>query len=403
MTTSEHDIHSKTFDADSSLSRARALTKEESSDHVLRCGEPSLFDIFSARMLTTVTLAVVAVALVQLDAAREPGPMDALDLALRMFALTATFRALVEVGRSVARMRRQRRARGSAVVLLDDALVVLGTEGSRVIPRERVASVHGGKNRMGDEELIAFLRPPEVGAAIVLPASATVPAQVAASRIGRWIEEFGQTPSATSELPHAPPSRDPAADYDRIAGGGAKAYEVAVPTSLSWLERGPYAALAFVLVLAERSMHLPEDTRLSTPVFALATLCVLLPLTWLANGFSRARTMRGAALVCTEAELLVRHPKGVHRAPWADVSDVRVQSRKSWTLLAGVGVERFLVVERVSHASVTFDERILGWSAPAVRALIDAYCSGHIAPSATPASQGSGAGGGISGTASTTT
>lgn len=400
MNTSESDGRMATFDAESALERARARIRKEASDDVVRCGEPSLFELFSARTLTTLTLAVVAVALVELDGQRNPAPTDALDLALRMLALATSFRAVVAIASAATRHARHRRARGSALVMLDDALVVLAPSGDRAIARANVAGVHGGRTRDGAEELLVFLRPPEPGTALVLPISSTVPAQVAASRIGRWIDELG-VPEHRD--PSGVPSRAPAADYDRIASGGAQPGEAAVPTSFAWLERGPFAALAFVVILAERSRHLPADVHLGTPVFALATACVLLPAAFLLNGLRRARTMRGAALVCTPSELLVRHAKGIHRAPWTDVSDVRLVTRKSWTLLSGVAVERSLLVERVSHASISFDERLLGWSAPAVRALIDAYCNGHLEASGTPASQGSGGGGGISGTAETTT
>lgn len=388
------------LDADSARKKARDALSAGDAEHAYRRGAPALLDLVEARTLVPLTLAVVAWALVELDLARRPGPLDALDLALRMVAFAATVRAFFELASALLRHREAFVRRDDAIVMLEDALVVFASDGDRVIPRADVAGVHGGRDRDGRDELLLFVRPPSAPALLRLPTSVATPAGVAASRIERWA---GLAESPTTPLASTPASRTPVEDYDRIAGGGARPGETSIPSGWAWLGRGPYAAAAFVLVLAERALHLPTGSTMDAPILAVAALCVLLPLGWLALGLRRIRQSKGAALVCTTQELLVRHPRGVHRVPYVDLGDVRVHAAKSWTLLSGVSVERSLVIERADHANLRIDERLLRHSAPAVRALLEAYGRGAMAASGTPASQGSGAGGGISSSEGTTT
>lgn len=378
------------------LTRARAMARDDApdADRVMASRAPSALDLVDSRMLVSGAVAVVMFALVELNAARQVSPLDALDLALRMVALGATARAGLALTGAVGRFRSALRRSRRTLVLTDTHLVVIDERNPNahvVVRREHVVGAHGGRLPEGGEELVAFVandtHPPLVPIDLV---TGYDPA-IGANRVRRW---SGRTePRETSEYPAA--TRTPAEDFARIVGGERRFGEYAVPAGRRWLARGPYAAGAFVVVLGERSLHLPPGTGLGTPVLLLALACLLLPLGWLALTLRRRRAMGGAAMVLTPAELLVRDARGIHRAPWGEVTALSLGSRRSWTLTGGMAIERTLVVERAASTDISFDERWLGISAPALAALLETYGEGVFDPG-TPASQGSATGTGIS-------
>lgn len=383
--------------------RARALLAAKSldSEHLIDSRAPSALDLVDSRVLVSAMVGLVMVALVQLNAARHVGVLDALDLALRMVALGSLARLAFAVGELSVKHARARRASRRSIALLDEHLVLFDggdATSDRIVRRDEVVGAYGGRRLDGSAELWLFVARAGVPSALSADVVTAADPAVLATRIQRW---RGRAPTVNNDkYPDA--TRTPDKELDRIARGELGVGECAIPLSYRWLARGPYAAAAFVLVLGERAMHLPSGARLAAPVLGLSLACVALPLAWLAIQLRAARPKRGVAVTLTPAELLLREAAGIHRAPFGDVSGLSIRSRRTWTLMGGVSNERVLVVERASNTDLTFDERAMRISAPALAALLEAYGEGAFSLSS-PALQGSAAGGGSSATEGTTT
>jgi len=391
------------FATDSVKHARERIASGARGDDVLRSNPPGALDLFDPRTLVAIVVAFVSVAMVDLDAARHPAPFDALDLALRMIAFTCVIRASILVSDGVRRVRAMRHDRANAVVLLDEAMVSLGTN-EVVVRREDIVAAAGARRPDGQPTIVVLAKRMVGSPTIALPIASDLAPEAIARRVNRYRAEAEAEAEAAAEAePQAvtfpEPSRAPAAEFARAVCAPGPG-ETVVGVGYEWLRRGPFAAAAFSVVFVERLVSVSRDLGtipLDSLTAGLLAACLLVPLSWLAFGFARIRAMGGAAMVATRAELLMRNRAGMHRVPWSNVESVGVTSRRTFTMLGGSTVERSLVVHRADGATLRFDESVLAEPVENVRVILEAYCEGV----ATPPSQGTGAGGGISGTSGT--
>ncbi|MFO0693523.1 MAG: PH domain-containing protein [Polyangiales bacterium] len=392
------------------IARARRLVDASpDSDDVLVGRRPSLFDFLDAGLLKTALSVVVLVALVDLDGYRTTQLLDPFDLMLRLFAAAAIARLGLAIARAFRRARALRNARRTALVRVGEDLVLLDADGGTRLAIGDVARVHVDPETPSSPPAIALLlRRPAARPFVVLPAPlATVP-EATARRIERWI---GARPEPSASPTFDEPSRRPNETYDE-ALRGPRTGTATIPAGHAWLARGPYAAVLFVAVIGERILHLPPGVTLGAVPLAALVVCVAMPIVWWRIARRDAVSRGGLACVATPAELLYRNRFGIHRAPWASVTEVRVEKQTSWTVLEGVRAERKVVIDRDDDSPIVLDERTMGLSAHTVRAVLEAYRAGVLPGVATPASaeepspappsQGTGGGGGISGVEGTT-
>lgn len=396
-------------DSETIVRARRLVDASPDSDDVLRGRRPAPFDLLDAGLLKIALSVVVLLALVDLDRYRTTQLLDPFDLMLRLFAAAALARLGLAIARVVARLRTLRAARDTALVRLGDELVLLGVDGGTRIAIADVAGVHVDPETPSANAAVALLlRRPAPRPFLVLPGPLALVPGATARRIERWIGPRAEAPATPS---FEEPARRPNETYDE-ARRAPPPGTATIPSGHAWLARGPYAAVLFVAVIGERVLHLPPGVTLGVVPLAALAVCIAMPIVWWRIARRDAVSRGGLACVATPAELLYRNRFGIHRAPWSDVTEVRVEKQTSWTVLEGVRAERKVVIGREADPPIVLDERTMGLSAHTVRAVLEAYRSGVLPGTATPAStapgpsappsQGTGGGGGISGDEGTT-
>lgn len=361
-------------------------------DAVLSKADASPLDALAARDLIPLVVAALAITMLEIQGLSGPRPLDAVWGVLTVVTALLTLRAVLSVARALGNVRRQARLRAHVLVHVDDALVLLGAR-PQIFPLSTISDVHGF-----DEERPHLLMVRRDGGAHVIELPYGANATLAATRVRRLLAD--PAPAATefhAQAGEHTPSVNPRADFERVVRGDGVPGELAVPVSLRFLELGPYTAAAAGAVLLREAYWVAQLAEPPRLLVSIGLVGVLVPIVFLAFSALRVRDLGGATLVLTRAEVLTRTRRGMHRVPFRDVASTRVVRKRTWTLLTAMTVEARLVVERGEGPPMTFDGRLLGFPADLVAAAIEAQRDAF-----TPASHGSGGGGGISGVEATT-
>lgn len=370
------------------LARARRAEARDGSDDVLVGRKTSVFERIDAVLVRSGVIAAALFGVVDVHAGLSHPFYVPLDVALRILAASAAIRFTVRVARKVVAYVREGDPERHAIVLLEDALVLLDGERERVLPRKALVAVVEDPPRADAQGSVSLIVAGDGPCLEVLPQAFARPAAATARRLERYVGPV-HIPEAHV---HPAPGNDPTATFDAAKRGQPLPGCTSMNRTRGWLLQGPYAGLVIVLVLVMRAAS--GELVFDPPLYATSVLCIGLPTYWVVRGL-RSRRSR-LAFVATPAELLVRARGGVHRFPWPDVIRVDTVTRATWNVLTGLNRSRAVVVERDDGASLLFDERELPVAAHHVRALFEAYLDGLVPASGTPPSHGAGGGGGIS-------
>lgn len=369
------------------------------ADDVIVGRATSILDRIDAPLVRSGVIAAALFGVVDMHATLSHPFYFAADVALRILAATSAIRFAVRIIRLVMKQAHEGDPKRHAIVIDDDALVLIDGPHTRVLTRDRVAAVVEDPPRVDDVGSVSLIVRGDGPCIEVLPEALARPAAATARRLERFVGPI-VLPKA---FVHPEPNKDPTATFDAAKSGEAPRGTTAMLRTRGWLLQGPYAGLVIVLVLVFRAVT--GNLVFDAPLAAAATLCLALPGVWITRGMRMRRSRY--AFVATPAELLVRSLGGVHRFPWADVVRVDTIERATWNVLTGLTKSRAVVIERGDGMSLLFDERELPVAAYHVRALFEAYLDGLVpgpaSASGTPPSHGTAAGGGISGDAGTST
>lgn len=378
--------------------RAKRAGAGEGSDEVLVGRASSIFDRLDARLVRSGAIAAALFGIVDLHAQLSHALFLTVDVALRIFAAAASIRFAVRLIRALRAHVLEGDPKRHAIVLDDDALVLLDGDDARVLPKPSVAAVVEDPPRGSAIGSVSLIVRGDGPCLVVLPTPLARPAAATARRLERYLGPVVLPEHHVHPAPDASPTRT----FDEAEAGRPPVGATTMRRTLGWLLEGPYAGVVIVLVLGVRAAS--GELVLEPPLIATAALCLLLPGMWLVRGM-RMRTSK-LAFVATPAELLVRSQGGVHRFPWPEVVRVDTVDRRTWNVLTGLTRSRAVVVEREDGTQIVFDERELPVAAYHVRALFEAYLDGLVPDppsSGTPPSHGTGGGSGISSDVGTST
>lgn len=314
-----------------------------------------------ARVLLLLAFVAVMIAIVlwrEADAAAVDPP----SMIMRLLALGAGARALLEGALFLGRVRRWVRAPKHRLHVDEDTLTWQSPKGTVELAASDLLTATQVEDALFLVTRTELVRLPAIFGDVT-------------EAIQSW---------ARASIPPTAPSERPSELYDSAARGRAEGV-VVLRHGWAWLRRGPYASLLIGMVFLDASLRLPEGVSLGLLPYLGLGACAAVPLGWLALAFRDIAPRRGLALVITPAEALMRTRGGILRAPWTRLEDITIQNSLGWSVLGGRHARRRLVLLRKNDTPIRYDEAYLGAPAEAVVALIDAFSS-----------QGSGGGGGIS-------
>jgi hypothetical protein len=368
--------------------------------------------------LTSALLAALVIAAAVLRTRLSTGPFDLIALLLRTASVAFVVRALIALARCAARVARDGRADEHTLSWSHDGILWRAPEGERwlsrndvlgfCVPEERV--VRGATVALAP--LLVIARPHDEIVYWSLPPYFAADAEILRARLARVFTRDARV----SEALLAPPALAPEPRYQRAAQGSLEAGQVRVPEGSGYRLRAPYGVLlALVFVLDAVLGAGPLRAR----IWPTALLGVALALAALFGWFYWMRSRRavrlGMAMLLTPEELLLRGKHGALSVPWTQLAGAEVTVKLAWSPLVGSYLVRVLWFATLDGARMPFDGSFLGVPPEVVAQLAEAYRAGALldvpedesrvsTPGDTPASdsQGSGGGGGISGSEGST-
>jgi hypothetical protein len=372
---------------------------------VLERVPPPVFDVSAVRALSSPLLAGFMWAATVLREQLTQQPLDGLALLLRVLALALSVRALLALHMLWQRLRVRAALHRHALALTDEGLFYRDPSGDVVIPREHVLEAReegDWRERSGRRWAhVHVVTAAESGRThLSLPPVFLATSGVLAERLMRWL---AQTPV---ERPAFPPLDEalPSKLWDRLRAGERPAGVTVLLQGSSWLQRGPYVSILLGLAALSGYARVSPEARAAIGMvgpLALVIALGVIPLVWLWLMRRELAVRGGLSLVLTPTEALLRTRAGIHRVRWQSVTAVEAEGRAAWSLVRGATHERSLVLRRPGDGDLRYQEAFLGAPLEVAIAHCEAYwraCRRELQGSepSTPASNGSGAGGGTS-------
>lgn len=391
---------------------------------VVRGTRPGLLASDAIHALTSSLLTALVIAAALLRTRLSAGGFDLIALLLRTASVAFALRSLIALWRWGRRLQRDGAASAHVLAWSHDGLLWSSPERERWLSRNDIVgfsvpeerTVRGAATALAP--LLVVARPTLRPEYWQLPPYFAVHADVLLARLSRTFLR------AEPESPALPPPQAAAEQrYRRAADGKPQPGELPVPEGFGYRLRAPYGVLLALVFVADAVMAAGP---LRARIWPAAVLAGLLALGTLAAWFAWMRRRRaarlGLAMVLTPEELLLRGKHGVLSVPWSQLAGAEVSATLAWSPLVGSYLVRVLWFSTLDGARMPFDGSFLGVPTEVVATLALAYRSGALlegsaspaAPdgaasagtpvpaSASSACQGSGAGGGISGTDGTT-
>ncbi|MCG8553865.1 MAG: hypothetical protein MJD61_01035 [Proteobacteria bacterium] len=365
---------------------------------VLAARRPPLLGRGSLQALTAPLLAAIAWAGAVFRETVVQTPLDPWSLLMRMLALALTVRAVL-LGIGFARtLRDWLSARRWAIVLGPEGLLVRSPHGDEVVGRELILAIkrqgssrrHDGGDRFGHVYVICDgARRTAAGPTpsyLNIPPFFEASSGVLAETLMRWLAPIGPRPPAAASIqnrvPEVPGQTAASSSrlYDRVAAGEWPRGVAAIPHGPAWLKRGPYLSLLLGVALIEGTLRLPPSSLarlgLLHPVVIAACL-LLVCLGWIGLTKRALRPRKGIAFIVTPSAVLTRTVSGVVEVPWRTVQALRIDVRRSWSLVQGYHEVRRLVLVRKDASNISHDEAFLAVPAEVALALCQAYKAGR--------------------------
>ncbi|HEY6877135.1 MAG TPA: hypothetical protein VI299_03910 [Polyangiales bacterium] len=360
---------------------------------VVRGSPPGLLGADAIHALTSLMMAALVIAATVLRTGLAHPSFDLILLLLRTASVAFVLRAAIAIALWARRVATDARAHEHVLAWSDEGLLyvrphareqfIARTDVLALVVPEQLAQ-RGARSL---RPLYVVGRPPH---SVCLPPYFAVDSELLAARLRRWC---GALPERAADF--APPAEGPEDRYTRAARGKLHDGEVPVPEGVGYRLRAPYGVLLALLFVIDAVRV--AGPRLYPAAFASALLGPCALLGWFMWMRRRRATRLGMAMLLTPEELLVRGPHGAVSLPWPQLASVEVVARQAWSPFVG----RFLVRSLWFHArdgtTMLFDAAFLGWPPEIIAAQAEGYRTGRLA------SQGSGAGGGISGSSGATT
>ncbi|MET0339691.1 MAG: hypothetical protein ABW252_01750 [Polyangiales bacterium] len=379
---------------------ARGATGE-----VIRGTQPSLLAADAVHVLTSALMAALVVAAATLRADLARGTFDVVALLLRTAAVAFVLRAVGALLWFVRRVVKNRHASAWTLAWSEHGILLRTHRETVWAAREDVigcgrADAHAPRLAVAAlHPLFLVLRAQRAPHWWTLPPYFTAGSELLRARIDRWLDTTrardGARPPLASSGAH---SSDATQRYQRAAEGAPEPDDVVVPEGRGYLRRAPYGGLLALVFVAD-ALHMAGDerARLLSPALLAALLVVGTLVAWFAWVRRRRAVRLGIAMVLTPSELLVRGSHGVVALGHRELTAVEVSTKLAWSPFGGSYAVRVLWLEARDGTRMRFDEDFLGVPASVLARLIDAYrADASSDDDGAPASQGSGAGGGIS-------
>jgi hypothetical protein len=366
---------------------------------------PALLHAESAACLTSLILAGFVCTAAAFRTRLAAGQLDLISSVLRVAALAFAARALLALGLWLRQLRRDRAAARASLVLGPDGLLLRSGAIDESVRRDEVLDVVApealpSRALPAPPQPVLLVLTPRAGRPRVLrvPPYFTQTSAIALARLRRWLG----TPSATP-FALAPDRRDeaPESHYVQAAAGRLDQDDVVIPEGRGYLLRAPWAALLGLCFAADVYVSAGAGRALiAMPVLGAALLSVTALVSWFTWLRRRRKSRLGIGMLLSRRELLLRGPHGVIAVPWPQLSQVEVLVSARWSPFLGSFATRLLSLSTHAGEHMRFDESFLGTPVDAVAVLCRSATERALHPSgpaSTPASQGSGGGGGISG------
>lgn len=357
----------------------RAALRGEASPRaeVLRGERPPLVDAQLVRALTSALMLGLMLAATQFRTRTSVLSIDPVLLVLHIACVAFAVRAVLASARWAAAFSADGAARGAALVLGEQALMLVVGGREHVVPRRSVLDVvvvHEGRAeaRIAARATVQLARVPSDPPFVLPPWFAAQPEALVA-RLRRWLG-----PSASGREPPGPQG-DPERTYAEAAAGSVPRHGLAVPEGRGYLARAPYAALLGVVVAIDALVHAGSlASQLLLPASAAGALAVLAFVGWFVWMARRRAVRRGLGLLLTREELLTRSGAGVVAVPWPQLAELAVDERSAWSPMLGALVVRTLALRTHDGQTLLFDGGFLGYPVEVVAALCEAYRKGRV-------------------------
>jgi hypothetical protein len=357
----------------------RAALRGEASARaeVLRGERPAIVDALLVRALTSAMMLGLMLAATVFRTRTTLLAIDPVLLVLHVACVAFAVRAVLSLASWAATFSADGAARGSALVLGDDALLLSVAGREHVVPKRSVLDVvvvQEGRSeaRVPARATVQLVRVPGAAPFVLPPWFAAHPEALVA-RLRRWLG-----PTTQGREPPGPQG-DPEHTYAAAAAGKLAPHTLAVPEGRGYLARAPYAALLGVVVAADALVHAGGlRAQLFAPAAAAGVLAVLAFAGWFVWMGRRRAVRRGLGLLLTREELLTRGSAGVVAVPWAQLAELEVDQRSAWSPVLGALVVRTLSLRTHDGQTLVFDGGFLGLPVEVVAALCEAYRKGRV-------------------------
>jgi hypothetical protein len=354
---------------------------------VLRGASPPLGNASSAAALSSLALAAFVIAAALFRARVAPLSFDLIASLLRVLALASALRAALGLARVVAQLREDRTAAGALLALSDQGLLLQIGGREQWARRDEILEV------TFPEALPSRALAPRAPALLVVltpaagqPRWLAIPpffapsTEILQARLARWLSA---PPRPAPRAPDPPPP-EPELRYARAARGELPAGAVVIPEGRAYLLRAPYAALlALAFALDILCSAGPARAQLAGPLLAASLLTLLVLAAWFIWLSRRRATRLGIGMLLAPEELLVRGAGGVVSVPWAQLSELSVQTTARWSPFVGSYAARTLLLSTQEGQRMLFDGSFLGVPVEVAAALCRAYRAGQLAHATT--------------------
>lgn len=354
--------------------------------------KPPLIDADATRALIAPFLAAFFGAAAYFQEQRTGQPFDPIAMGLRVLAMAMLVRTFVLGFGFWRRLKLSMASAGYGLVLTDEGLLLRRPDGDVVVPKADVLAVKergewSGRSGGRWNDVYVITRPSSGRAYLSLPPIFDRSTGVLAERLMRW---RGVVKAPEDYEPPAP-SELPSKLFDQAASGDAAPDITVIRHGSAWLRRAPYATMLLGLAILDGFLRLPEAKRAAVGalvpgiiVFAL----LIVPVLWAIMIRYDIKPRKGVSLVLTPAEMLMRTREGVHVVRWQKLEQLRVESKRSWSLLHGQHEVRSLAIHRSDGDSISYLESFLGAPVEVVIALCDALRKGQLSPATTAGASG---------------
>ncbi len=372
------------------MSLRDAVSGKLANAEVVHGTQPGLIAGDAIHAVVSALMAALVIAATTLRSGLAREGFDLILLLLRTASVAFVLRAAIALWRWVARLLRDAKAHEHTLAWSERGLLYASPSGSIELARSDVIAFVV-PDQLAQRGAVSLQPLYVVGRRhLELPPYFASSPELLAARLKRWRGPVAGTPPE-----FAPPSEGPEQRYTRAANGQLREGEVAVPEGHGYRLRAPYGVVLALVFVIDAVLH--AGPRLYPAASAAALLAPVTLGIWFLWMRRRRAVRLGMALLLTPEELLVRGPYGAVSLPWTQLASVEVVARQAWSPFVGRYLVRSLWFHALDGTTMQFDGAFLGWPPEVIAAQAEGYRAGTLA------SQGSGAGGGISGTAGTIT